>query len=73
VLEPALTIVCEPCERRGSYGVSRLVNEHGDARLPDPLTLLSADCPKRTANKVTDTCKAKFEFLNGPPSSRRDR
>ena len=70
VFEPTLTIVCEPCHRWGSYGVRRLMNKRGDARL---LSLLSADCPKRTANKVTDTCKAKFEFPNGPPSARVDR
>jgi len=37
-----ITIVCEPCKRRGSYGVRRLLAKHGDARLPDSLSLLSA-------------------------------
>jgi hypothetical protein len=31
VAEPALRIVCEPCKRRGSYGVRRLLTKHGDA------------------------------------------
>lgn len=45
VREPALVIVCEPCERRGRYKVERLMAEHGDAKLTDLLTIL-ADCPK---------------------------
>ena len=50
VREPALVIVCEPCERRGRYKVERLMAEHGDAKLTDLLTIL-ADCPK--ARSVT--------------------
>ena len=30
---PTLLIVCEPCGRRGSYGVARLMERHGDAKL----------------------------------------
>jgi hypothetical protein len=70
VLEPGLTIVCEPCNRRGSYGVRRLLGKHGNARLPDLLSLLSADCSKRTANRITDTCKARFAWPDGPPTAR---
>jgi hypothetical protein len=61
-----MTIVCEPCQRRGNYGVRRLMSKHGDARLPEVLGLLSANCPKRTANKITDSCKAKFQWPDGP-------
>ena len=28
---PFLRIVCEPCHRRGSYAVARLIAERGDA------------------------------------------
>jgi hypothetical protein len=29
---PTLSIVCEPCGRRGTYNVARLMEEHGDAK-----------------------------------------
>lgn len=39
VREPMLTIVCEPCGRRGQYNVAKLLEKHGDAKI---LFLLSA-------------------------------
>jgi hypothetical protein len=45
---PFLHVVCEPCRRRGSYAVARLIAERGDARLTDLLPAL-ANC-SRTAN-----------------------
>jgi hypothetical protein len=29
---PSLSIVCEPCGRRGRYNVDKLMAEHGDAK-----------------------------------------
>jgi hypothetical protein len=34
---PTLSIVCEPCGRRGTYNVVRLLEQHGDAKLTDLL------------------------------------
>ena len=34
---PTLSIVCEPCGRRGTYNVARLMEQHGDAKLTDLL------------------------------------
>src|SRR5260370_833901 len=46
VREPTLTIVCEPCGRRGRYAVARLIEKYGaDAKLPD-LRLALANCEK---------------------------
>ena len=59
VREPALVIVCEPCERRGRYKVERLMAEHEDAMLTDLLTIL-ADCPKARSMSVHDRCKAAY-------------
>ena len=70
VLDPSLAIVCAQCGRRGRYGVRRLMAKHGDAAIPELLGLLSADCPKRMAKRVTDTCKARFEWPFGPPTVR---
>jgi hypothetical protein len=71
--EPRLTLTCEPCGRRGIYSVERLYDKHGDAHLPDLLNLLSAACPKRMANSMTDRCKAGFCWAHGPPTPREDR
>ena len=42
---PTLSFICEPCSRRGSYSVAKLMDEHGDAKLTD-LLLTLADCQK---------------------------
>ena len=61
----ALTLVCEPCKRRGRYSVARLKRKHGDASLPDLCAFLSADCPKRASFSVYDRCKAMFAVDDG--------
>ena len=33
VRNPTLSIICEPCGRRGAYNVARLIEQHGDAKL----------------------------------------
>ena len=43
--QPTLSIVCEPCGRRGRYSVAKLMAEHGDAKLTDLLEEFAA-CPK---------------------------
>jgi hypothetical protein len=56
---PTLSIECEPCGRRGRYNVTKLMEQHGDARLPELLDVL-ADCPKAKAASVYDRCKAVY-------------
>ena len=51
---PALSIVCEPCGRRGTYNVARLMEQHGDAKLTDLLQTL-ANCPKARAQLASMT------------------
>jgi hypothetical protein len=53
VSSPTLSIVCEPCARRGCYAVARLLEEHGDAKLTDLLQAL-ADCPRAKAESIYD-------------------
>jgi hypothetical protein len=59
---PFLRVVCEPCGRRGSYGVARLMAKHGDAKLTDLLPIL-ANCSRTThsAGSICDCCRAGFE------------
>ena len=62
-----LTLVCARCERRGVYSVARLMAKHGDARLTDLRSFLTADCPKRAKRSIDAQCEAKFD-----PPQRRD-
>jgi hypothetical protein len=56
---PTLGIVCEPCGRAGRYNVAKLMEQYGDAKLPELLYLL-ADCPKARSQSVYDRCKAVY-------------
>ena len=42
---PRLSIVCEPCGRRGTCSVARLMERHGDAKLTDLLRTLACREP----------------------------
>jgi hypothetical protein len=57
-----LTIVCEPCGRRGQYNVERLMAERGDAKLTELLVTL-ANCPKARSASVYDRCRVVYEGL----------
>jgi hypothetical protein len=59
VCEPTLTIVCQPCGRRGRYNVARLIEKYGDAKLPD-LRHTLANCPKAHAHSIHDRCRVRY-------------
>ena len=59
VRAPTLSLVCEPCGRRGRYNVARLIEQHGDVKLTDLLVTL-ADCRKARSASVHDRCKAVY-------------
>jgi hypothetical protein len=63
VREPTLTIVCEPCGRRGRYNVERLMAKHGDAKILYLLADLT-NCPKVRSTNIYDRCKARYEGLS---------
>jgi hypothetical protein len=59
---PFLRVVCEPCGRRGSYGVGRLMAKHGDAKLTDLLPVLANRSRRaNSAASIYDRCEAAFE------------
>ena len=62
VRDATLTLVCEPCGRRGRYNVQRLMAKHGDAKLID-LRLTIANCPKAKSFSIYDRCKVRYEDL----------
>ena len=63
VRSPTLSVVCEPCGRRGLYAVARLIVERGDVKLTDLLYALAA-CPKANATSIHDSCKALYGGLH---------
>jgi hypothetical protein len=63
---PTLSIECEPCARRGRYNVAKLIEQYGDAKLPDLLPVL-AQCHK--AASMRDRCRVRY----GEDSRLRER
>jgi hypothetical protein len=62
VREPTLTVVCQPCGRRGRYSVERLIAKHGDAKILFLLSTLT-NCPKTEFADIYNRCKARYEGL----------
>ena len=62
VLGPTLSIVCQPCGRRETYNLARLMERHGNAKMTDLLQTL-ANCPKARSANIHDRCRAVFERL----------
>jgi hypothetical protein len=63
VRAPTLTIVCQPCGRRGRYNVERLMAKHGGAKILYLLAELT-NCPKVQSANIYDRCKARYERLS---------
>jgi hypothetical protein len=59
VRDRTLTVVCQPCGRRGRYNVERLMEKHGDAKILYLLPTLT-NCPKAESANIYDRCKARF-------------
>jgi hypothetical protein len=55
--QSTLSIVCEPCGRRGRYSVAKLMEQHGDAKLTDLLVTLAA-CPKARSMSIQGGLRA---------------
>jgi probable addiction module antidote protein len=59
VRTPALSIECELCGRADRYDVAKLIEQYGDASLPDLLHQL-ADCPKARSVRIHVRCKVTY-------------
>jgi hypothetical protein len=55
----ALSIECELCGRGSRYNVATLIEQYGDASLPDLLHQL-ADCPKARSVRIQDRCRTTY-------------
>ena len=58
-----LAIACRRCERRGRLSVDRLIERHGDMRLPELRLTLAGDCPKAAVVSISDQCDIYFPGL----------
>ena len=57
---PVLKVSCTKCARQGWYILFRLLRAHGHkAKVIDWLDVITADCPKRSANNMNDQCGAR--------------
>jgi hypothetical protein len=55
----AVQVTCEKCGRDGRYRLYRLIAQHGrDTKIPDWLSKISGDCPRRIAARFDDRCGA---------------
>lgn len=53
----SVDIACNFCPRVGKASIARLMSEHGPAMpVPTLLRLLSADCPRRLAQRIAEPC-----------------
>ena len=59
-----LDIMCSRCERRGRLRVDRLIEQHGDAELPELRLTLADDCPKAAVVSISDQCDIFFPQLS---------
>lgn len=71
LVSPTLTLACTPCGRRGVYSVARLKTKHGDARLTDLRSFLTAGCPKHVTHENMSRCAASFEPYEVKPKDWR--
>jgi hypothetical protein len=44
---------------RGRYNVARLIEQYGDAKLPD-LRHVLANCPKAGSHSIHDRCRVRY-------------
>jgi hypothetical protein len=58
-LVPTLSIECEPCGRRGRYNVAKLIEQYGDAKLPE-LRHILGNCPKAKSQSIHDRCQVRY-------------
>jgi len=58
-----LEIACSRCERHGRPSVARLIERHGDMRLPELCDALAGDCPKAESVAVGERCSVFFPQL----------
>ena len=59
-----LEVACRRCERRGRLRVARLIEQHGDMRLPELRYILASDCPRAAAASISERCDVYYPQLD---------
>ena len=59
-----LDVACSRCARRGRLQLDRLIEQYGDAELPELRLQLAGDCPKAAAISVSEQCDIFFPGLS---------
>lgn len=62
-----VTIACRFCERRGVYKRANLIAKYRDIGLPELLTILAADCPRK--GNMSHPCSPYFPDLARDPNA----
>ena len=56
---PTLSIECPACGWFGRYNVAKLMEQYGDAKLPD-LRHVLANCPKAKSQSIHERCRVRY-------------
>ena len=59
-----LEVACSRCARRGRLQIDWLLEQHGDAELPELRLILAGDCPKAAIVSISDQCDIFFPQLS---------
>jgi hypothetical protein len=54
-----LSIECELCGQRGRFNIAKLMEQYGDAKLPE-LRHVLANCPKAGSQSIHDRCRVRY-------------
>ena len=58
-----LEVASFQCKRRGRLSVARLIEQHGDMRLPELRYILAGDCPQAEAVSISERCSVYYPQL----------
>jgi hypothetical protein len=59
-----LEIACSRYGCRGRLRVARLIEQHGDMRLPELRYILASDCPRAAAASISERCDVYYPHLD---------
>ena len=59
-----LDVACSRCARRGRLQLDRLIEQYGDAELPELRLTLAGDCPRAAVVSIGDQCDIFFPQLS---------
>jgi hypothetical protein len=58
-----LEVACRRCDRRSKLRIDRLIEQHGDMRLPELHYILASDCPHAESVSIGERCNVCYPQL----------